>query len=80
MITTTSQSFMERQRRREMSLGSREGSSRKSYRSGSRDATRMEFDQKMRSMSRGFSNLRQSEGLSSRDSAIKGNDTEEYSV
>ena len=39
VITTTTQSFMDRQRRiREMSLGSRERSSRKSHRSISRDS------------------------------------------
>jgi len=72
---------MERQKRmRELSLGSREKSSRKSHRSASRDTTRVEFDSKMRDISRGYSNLRQSDVLSSRDSAIKGNDTEDDGI
>ena len=72
---------MERQKRmRELSLGSREKSSRKSHRSVSRDTTRVEFDSKMRDVSRGYSNLRQSDVMSSRDSAIKGNDTEDDGI
>lgn len=65
---------------RELSMGSREKSSRKSHRSVSRDSTRIEFDSKMRDVSRGYSNLRHSEVLSSRDSAVKGNDTEEDGI
>lgn len=47
----------------------------------SRDTNRIEIDGKMRDGSRGFSNLRQSEVLSSRESnGLKGNETEDDGI
>ena len=72
---------MDRQKKlREQSFGSRERSSRKSFRSMSRE--RGDFES--RQIARGNSNIRQAEVMSSRDSALKpqtaGNDPDEEKV